>query len=147
MLEDRAPLYLSLVAVTLLAAAILTLQPYSAEWPGHGFSRPAERYVRAALAQDSVALVRLSVADGPVVWALGMARRHPASLAAWARHSQAWTGERHGDTTQVFVYSQASVCDDAPIEFRFVEERGGARVVAASLACRDSAPKRGALRP
>ena len=128
------------MAAALLATALLTLQPYSAEWPGKGFGRPAERYVRAALAQDSVALVRLSATDSPVVWALAAARRYPASLAAWAHHSRAWTGERRGDTTQVFLYSAADVCGDAPIQFRFVEAQGGAKVVAASSACLDSAP-------
>jgi hypothetical protein len=146
--DDRAPLYLSLVAGALLATAVLTLQPYSAESVGRGFGRPAERYVRAALAQDSVALVRLSATDSPVIWALAAARRSPASLAAWAHHTQAWIGERRGDTTQVFLYSAAAVCGDAPIQFRFVDARSGAKVVGASLNCLDSAPApRGGRRP
>ena len=139
--DDRAPLYLSLVAGALLATAVLTLQPYSAESVGRGFGRPAERYVRAALAQDSLALARLSAADSPVVWALAMARRHPGSLAAWAHQSRAFRGERHGDTTQVFLYSREAVCGDAPIQFRFVGAQGGARVLGASLTCLDSAPR------
>ena len=138
--DDKAPLYLSLVAAALLATALLTLQPYSAEWPGKGFGRPAERYVRAALAQDSVALVRLSVTDSPVIWALAAARRSPESLAAWAHHTQAWIGERRGDTTQVFLYGADARCGDAPIQFRFVHARSGAKVVGASSACLDSAP-------
>jgi hypothetical protein len=137
--DDKAPLQLTLVAAGLLAAAVLTLQPYSAEWPGNGYSGPAERYVRAALAQDSVALARLSATDSSVAWGLATARRHPASLAAWARHSQAFMGERHGDTTQVFVYSADGPCGDSPIHFRFVHARTGDRVVGASLACLDSA--------
>jgi hypothetical protein len=146
--DDRTPLYLSLVAGALLATAVLTLQPYSAESVGRGFGRPAERYVRAALAQDSVALVRLSATDSPVTWALEAARRSPASLAAWAHHTQAWIGERHGDTTQVFLYSAAEVCGDAPIQFRFIDARSGAKVVGASSACLDSTPStRGGPRP
>jgi hypothetical protein len=137
--DDKAPLYLWLVAAALLATALLTLQPYSAESVGKGFGKPAERYVRAALAQDSVALVRLSATDSPVIWALAAGRRAPASLAAWAHHTQAWTGERRGDTTQVFLYSRAALCDDAPIQFRFVHARSGAKVVGASSACLDSA--------
>jgi hypothetical protein len=145
--DDKAPLCLSVVAAAVLATALFTLQPYSAEWPGHGFGKPAERYVRAALAQDSVALVRLSATDSPVIWALAAARRYPSALAAWAHHSQAWIGERRGDTTQVFLYSAASVCDDAPIQFRFVDARSGARVVGASSACLDSAPSARGGRP
>jgi len=140
MTDDKTPLYLSLVALALLATALVTLQPYTAESSGKGFGRPAERYVRAALAQDSVALVRLSASDGPVRWALAAARRSPSSLTAWAHHTQAWTGERHGDTTQVFLYSAAAPCGDAPIQFRFVDARSRAKVVAASSACLDSAP-------
>jgi hypothetical protein len=140
MSDDKAPLYLWLVAAALLATAVMTLQPYSAESVGKGFGKPAERYVRAALAQDSVALARLSATDRPVIWALAAARRSPASLAAWAHHTQAWTGERRGDTTQVFLYSAADVCGDAPIQFRFVHARSGAKVVGASSACLDSAP-------
>ena len=147
MTDDKAPLYLSLVAAALLATALLTLQPYSAEWPGKGFARPAERYVRAALAQDSVALARLSASDSPVIWALAAARRSPASLAAWAHHTSAWTGERRGDTTQVFLYSAAHVCGEAPIQFRFVDARSGAKVVGASSACLDSAPSGRGGRP
>jgi hypothetical protein len=145
--DDKAPLYLWLVAAAVLATALLTLQPYSAESVGKGFGKPAERYVRAALAQDSVALVRLSATDSPVVWALAAARRSPASLAAWAHHTQAWTGERRGDTTQVFLYGAAALCGDAPIQFRFVGARSGAKVVGASSACLDSASSTRGARP
>jgi hypothetical protein len=138
--DDKAPFYLWLVAAAVLATAVMTLQPYSAESSGKGFGRPAERYIRAALAQDSVALARLSATDSPVLWALAVARRSPASLAAWARHTEALTGERRGDTTQVFLYSAAALCGDAPIQFQFVDARSGARVVGASSACLDSAP-------
>jgi hypothetical protein len=137
--DDRAPFYLWLVAAALLVTAVMTLQPYSAESVGKGFGKPAERYVRAALAQDSLALARLSATDSPVNWVLAAARRSPASLAAWAHHTQAWTGERRGDTTQVFLYSAADICGDAPIQFRFVHARSGAKVVGASSTCLDSA--------
>ena len=140
---DRIPLYLSLVAAILFATAVLTLQPYS---PDRGFAIPAERYVRAALAQDSTKLARLSVADGPVTWALDMARHHPSSLQGWAHHSTAFTGERHGDTTQVFLYSRDAICGDAPIQFQFVGLRNGARVAGAELRC-DSAPEQRRRRP
>ena len=144
MRTDRIPLYLSMAAATLLTAAVLTLQPYSAD---RGFAIPAERYVRAALAQDSMALANLSVADSPVAWALHMARRSPTSLEAWARHSEAFTGEHHGDTTQVFLYSRDAVCGDEPIQFEFVGLRDDARVAGVGLHC-DSAPeKRPTRRP
>ena len=138
MTDDKAPLYLWLIAAALLGTAVLTLQPYSAEPFGRGFGKPAERYVRAALAQDSVALVRLSVSDSPVIWALAAARRSPRSLAGWAHHTEAWTGEHHGDTTQIFLFGAGALCGDAPIQFRFVGARSGAKVVGASSGCLDS---------
>jgi hypothetical protein len=138
MTDDNAPLYLSLIAAALLGTALLTLQPYTAEPRGGGFGKPAERYVRAALAQDSVALVRLSVSDSPVTWALAAARRSPRSLAAWTHHTEALTGERRGDTTQVFLFSAGALCGDGPIQFRFVDARSGAKVVGASSDCLDS---------
>jgi hypothetical protein len=147
MTDDNAPLYLSLAAAALLGTALLTLQPYTAEPRGRGFGKPAERYVRAALAQDSAALVRLSATDSPVIWALTVARRSPAALAAWAHHTEALTGERRGDTTQVFLYGAAALCGDAPIQFRFVRARSGAKVVGASSACLDSAPNARGSRP
>ncbi len=147
-MTTRHHLYLWLVAAALLATALLTLQPYSAEPVGKGFGKPAERYVRAALAQDSVALARLSATDRPVTWALAMARRAPGSLAAWAHHTQAWTGERRGDTTQVFLYSRAALCDDAPIQFRFVGARqrrqGGRRELGLSRFGAERARRRAA---
>jgi hypothetical protein len=138
MTDDKAPLYLSLVAAALMTTALLTLQPYTADPWGRGFGKPAERYVRAALAQDSVALARLSVSDSPVIWALAAARRSPRSLAGWAHHTEAWTGERRGDTTQIFLFSAGSLCRDVPIQFRFVGARSGAKVVGASSDCLDS---------
>jgi hypothetical protein len=138
MTDDKAPLYLSLAAAALLGTALLTLQPYSADPWGRGLGKPAERFVRAALAQDSVALVRLSVSDSPVIWALAAARRSPRSLAGWAHHTEAWTGERRGDTTQIFLFSGGVLCGDAPIQFRFVGARSGAKVVGASSDCLDS---------
>ena len=131
MTDDKAPLYLWLVAAALLGTALLTLQPYSAEPGGKGFGKPAERYVRAALAQDSVALARLSVSDSPVIWALAVARRSPRSLAAWAHHTEALTGERRGDTTQVFLYSARRTlrrrADSVPVRRCAKRRQGGWR--------------------
>ncbi len=48
---------------------------------------------------------------------------------------QAWTGEQRGDTAQVFVYSDGTVCENAPIELQLVGSDGEARVVRASSSC------------
>ncbi len=135
MVNGKMPLYLTLLVTALLAAALLTFQPYSADWPGTGYTKPAQRYIRAAIRQDSVGLVRLSVSLSPVAWALDAARAYPDTLALWGRRVQAYTGERRGDTAEVFVYPPGDVCGDAPLVLRFVGSGSDARVVRASSAC------------
>jgi hypothetical protein len=135
MANGRIPLYLTLLVMVLLTAALLTFQPYSADWPGTDYTKPAQRYIRAAIRQDSVGLVRLSLSLSPVAWALDAARAHPDTLALWGRRVQAWTGERRGDTAEVFVYPMGDVCGEAPIVLRFVGSGSDARVLRASSAC------------
>jgi hypothetical protein len=137
MVNGKTPLYLTLLAAALFVTAVLTFQPYSADWPGTAYAKPARRYIRAALRQDSVGLVRLSASVGPVVWALDAARKHPDLLASWARHTRAWTGERRGDTAEVFLYPVREPCSQVPMVLRFVGSGGHARVLRASSACLD----------
>lgn len=138
MMNGRTPAYLIVGAVALLAVLVLSLQPYSADWPGRAFARPARHYIQAALRQDSSDLMRLSASTAPVAWALRAARGHADSLALWARNAQAWTGERRGDTTEVFLYPVGDGCSQSPIVFRFVGSGNAARVVGAHSHCLDS---------
>jgi len=139
MLNGKAPFYLTLLAMALLGAAVLWFQPYSAEWPGTGYARPAQRYLQAAIRQDSVGLARLSASTTPVAWALTAARTHRDSLVAWARDAQAWVGARQGDTAEVFVFNASGeVCAGTPITLRFVGSGDHARVLRASSACWDA---------
>lgn len=135
MLDGKQPLFLTILAAGAFITALVTFQPYSADWPGGAYTKPAQRYIRAALRQDSVRLARLSASATPVVWALGAARTHPQSLALWAERTSAWTGARSGDTTQVFLYPPGETCSKAPIVFRFVGSGTGARVLSASSSC------------
>jgi len=137
MVNGRTPLYVTLLAAALLAAVVLSFQPYSADWPGRVYTKPAQRYIRAAMHQDSAGLLRLSTSVSPVLWALEAARAHPDTLALWGRRVQAWIGERRGDTAAVFVYPAGEVCGEAPIVFRFVGSGSKARVFRASSACLD----------
>lgn len=137
-MNGKTPLYLTLLAAAFLGAALLLSQPYSADWPGRAFAKPAERYVRAALRQDSLALTRLSASAEPVTWALAAGRARPESLRLWAHGARAWTGERAGDTAEVFLYPYGEVCGEAPIVLRFVGAGSDARVLRASSACLDS---------
>jgi hypothetical protein len=134
-MNGRARLYLMLLAAGLLAAVLLTFQPYSADWPGTDYAGPARRYIRAAIRQDSTQLLSLSASVSPVRWALGAAREHPDTLALWGRVVGAWTGERWGDTVEVFVFPPGEECSDAPIVLRFVGAGNQARVARASSEC------------
>jgi hypothetical protein len=135
MVNGKTPLLLTLLAAGLFAAIVFIIQPYSAESAGRAYAKPARRYIQAALGQDSVKLVRLSASDVPVVWGLNAARRHRESLALWAGRTQAWTGARVGDTTEVMVYPAGEVCDESPIMFRFVGSGDDARVLSAGSSC------------
>jgi hypothetical protein len=135
MANGKMPLYLTLLVLAVLAAALLTFQPYSADWPGTGYTKPAQRFIRAAIRKDSVGLVRLSDSPSTVAWALGAARAHPDTLALWGRRVQAYTGERRGDTAEVFVYPPGDACGEAPIVLSFLGSGSDARVLRASSAC------------
>lgn len=136
MATDRRPLYATLIFLGILLTALFILQPYSADWPS-AYSEPARRYIRAAIRQDSAALTRLSTSNSPVRWALAAARRHPERLTIWKGRIEAWTGERRGDTTEVFVYPSGWACDQEPIVLRFVSSGAAPKVVEASSECLD----------
>jgi hypothetical protein len=139
MATDRRPIYGTLVFLGILLAALLTLQPYSADWPGSTYTGPARRYIRAAMRQDSATLMRLSTSESPVRWALAAARRHPDILTIWKGRIQAYTGERRGDTTEVFVYPYPPehTCEEEPIVLRFVSSGTAPKVLEASSRCLD----------
>ena len=136
MATDRRPLYATLIFLGILLTALFVLQPYSADWPS-AYSEPARRYIKAAIRQDSAALTRLSTSNSPVRWALAAARRHPERLTIWKGRIEAWTGERRGDTTEVFVYPSGWACDQEPIVLRFVSSGAAPKVVEASSECLD----------
>lgn len=135
MVNGKAPLYGTLALLGILGAALVLLQPYTADWPGSDYAESSRRYLRAASRQDSLALSRLSTSDRPVRWALAAARRHPDTLALWARRVDAWTGPRNGDTTEVFVYPRTHACGGEPIVLRFVGAGIGSKVLEASSTC------------
>jgi hypothetical protein len=134
-MNGRMPLYLTIFALGVLGAALLVFQPYSADWPDAAYAKPARQYIRAALHQDSVALVRLSASPAAVTWALDAARMHGDSLALWRRRIQTWTGQRVGDTAEIFVYPPGDDCGNAPLVFRFVGSGHSVRVLQASSTC------------
>jgi hypothetical protein len=138
MVNGRMPAYLTLVAVALCAAALWLLQPYSVRSPWEVYTKPAQRFLLAAMRRDSLALSRQSGSIAPVVWALAAARTHPESLSVWARDAEASMGTRRGDTADVLLSTATDVCSRHPIWLRFVGSGDEARVLRASSACFDS---------
>jgi hypothetical protein len=137
MVNGRTPFYLTALGLGLLGAAAVFLQPYSADWPGRGYARPARAFIRAALRQDSAALVRLSASPAAVSWALDAGRTHAGSLEHWSRRLQAFAGERRGDSIEVFVYPLGEECEEAPIVLQFLGSGDETRVLRASSSCWD----------
>ena len=135
MTNGKAPLWLAMLALGAVGAAIILFQPYSADWPGTAYADPSRRYIRAAIRQDSAGLARLSVSAAPVIWALDAARAHPDSLALWKRRIAAFVGDLRGDTAEVFVYPPGGACGESPLVLRFVGAGRGARVLAANSTC------------
>jgi hypothetical protein len=134
-MNGRTPFYLTLLAAAAAIAALYLVQPYSVGGGWRVYTRPAQRYLRAALHQDSLALVRQSASAGPVLWGLHAARAHPEALQMWARYGNAWTGWRRGDTALVLLQTASDVCGDEPIVLRFIGAGGSARVLQARSAC------------
>jgi hypothetical protein len=126
------PIVLTAIAAAIMAVAVFVFQPYSVRSPWSAYSPVARRYLRTALEQDSLGLVRQSDDAGSVTWALTMARRHSDSLAVWSRSAKAWGGTRHADTAEVFVATPQSTCS---LVFRFVGPARHARIQQASGRC------------
>jgi hypothetical protein len=125
-----------LVLVTLLAiAAVLWLQPYSVSSPYRSYTEPARRFLRAALAQDTLELQRQALSAQPVQWALDAAQGDPNALAVWARLSRPYSGRRQGDTTTVVFRTSTRVCYLRPVTMVFVQQAAGPRLAVASSSC------------
>ena len=135
MVNGKTPLYLTVVALLLCGAAVLVVQPYSADFPGTAYAQPARTYLRAAMRLDSLALSRVSASPAALNWALAVARRHPDSLAAWSGHTYTYIARRRADTAEVLVYPGQDPCSEVPIVLSFVGAGRQVKVVRARSAC------------
>jgi hypothetical protein len=134
-MNGKPPLFLTVAGAVLLVAALAVLQPYSVTSPWSVYTRPAQRFLQAALREDSVSLAHQSASSDPVVWALQVARKHRDSLAVWARSAEAWTGAKWGDTAEVLLQTPTDVCSKDPIWIRFAGMGDNAIVLRASSTC------------
>ena len=83
--NGRIPTGWLIFAALLAGATMFWLQPYSVVSPYRGYVEPARRFLRAALAQDTLELRRQAISPEPVRWALGAAQGDPDALAIWAQ--------------------------------------------------------------
>ena len=135
MVNEKTPLYLTLVAAALCVATVLLVQPYTADFPGTDYAKPARRYLRAAMRQDSGDLKGITASPAAVEWALQVSRTHPESLAAWEGRTYTYVTARWADTTEVLVYPAVEPCSEVPIVLRFIGSGSQARVLQAQSAC------------
>lgn len=134
-MNGKTPLFLTLAVLVLLVAALAFLQPYSVTPRWSVYTRPGQRFLQAALRQDSIALTDLSASADPVQWGLHAARRHRGALAVWARDAEAWSGGTWGDTAEVVFQTQSETCAEDPIWIRFAGSGDEAIVLRASSTC------------
>ncbi len=126
----------SLVLATLVAIMVVVwLQPYSVISPYRAYTAPARRFLRAALAHDSLELRKQAVSPEPVQWAFRAAQENPNALAVWARLLRPRGGTRHGDTTTVVFQTSTRDCYLRPVVMTFVRRAEGPRVLVASSSC------------
>ncbi len=134
-MNGKTPFFITLIAAGLMGAAVLVVQPYSADFPGTEYAKTARRYLRAAIRQDSVKLEGISASPAAVAWALNVARAHPDSLASWAGRTYTYVTARRADTADVLVYPATDPCSEVPIVLLFVGTGSHARVMHASSTC------------
>jgi hypothetical protein len=134
MKNGRARVARLVLAALVVMAAVLWLQPYSVFSPYRAYTEPARRFLRAALAQDSLELQRRAISPHAVQWALDAGRGDRTALAVWASLSRPSSGRRHGDTTTVVFQTSTRVCYLRPVAMTFVGT-ANPRVLMASSSC------------
>ena len=124
-----------ILATLVVIGAVVWLQPYSVFSPYRAYTEPARRFLRAALAQDSVELERRAASRQPVQWALHAGKGDRTALAVWARLLRPYSGRRRGDTTIVVFQTSTRVCYLRPVTMTFVRSTAEPRVLVASSSC------------
>jgi hypothetical protein len=141
-MNGRTPIILTVLVAGAFVAAMLLAQPYSwrggADSPWSAYAEPARRFLQTALRDDTARLTELAADAAPVTWALAAARRHPDSIAPWAREASVWSGYRRGDTVEVLLQTGSSACADHPVWMRFIGDTADLKVVEAGSECFES---------
>ena len=135
MSNGRVPVGSLVLAALLAIAALMWVQPYSVFSPYRPYSEPARRFLRAALARDTLALQSQAVSAQPVEWALAAADGDLSALAIWTRSLRPYSGRRHGDTTTVVFQTSTRVCYLRPVTLAFVGGNEAPRLALASSSC------------
>jgi hypothetical protein len=124
-----------ILAILVVIAAVVWLQPYSVFSPYRAYTDPARHFLRAALTQDSLELQRRAVSQQPVEWALDAGKGDRSALAVWAKLLRPYSGRRHGDTTTVVFQTSTRVCYLRPVTMTFVRTAAEPQVLVASSSC------------
>jgi hypothetical protein len=132
MTDTRISITLIVGALALVVSTVLTIQPYSVRSPWSAYDARRQRFLSAALRQDSAELRHLSVSSGSVDWALRTATEHPHDLWVWAHYSHASAAVVREDTTRVLFDTVTEVC---PLLMTFVGRQAQARVLEAKPRC------------
>lgn len=124
-----------ILAIVVVIGGVAWLQPYSVFSPYRAYTEPARRFLRAALAQDSVDLQRRAASRQPVQWALHAGQGDRSALAVWAQLLRPYSGRRHGDTTIVVFQTSTRICYLRPVTMTFVRTAAEPQVLVASSSC------------
>ena len=135
MKNGRARVGRLILAIVVVITAVVWLQPYSVFSPYRAYTESARRFLRAALAQDSVELQRRAASRQPIQWALDAGKGDRSALAVWAKLLRPYSGRRHGDTTTVVFQTSTRVCYLRPVTLTFVRTASEPRVLVASSSC------------
>jgi hypothetical protein len=135
MANGKTPLLLTVLAAIVIGTVVLLVQPYSADFPGTAYAKPARAFLRAAIRHDSSGLDHMSASPRAVDWALHVARVHPDTLAAWGGRTFTYVTSHRADTAEILVYPAQEPCSEVPIVMRLVGSGRQIRVVQASSNC------------
>jgi hypothetical protein len=126
--------------LVMLAAGLLgwrLLNLYSGFRDYDEYLPPTRTLLRAGLALDSAALVRLGSSLPVVQWALQTGRENPLLLQRLQSSLRVGHGSRHGeDALVLFTTSYSRGCADWPLTVFFAGPPGALRIQEVKVGCR-----------
>ena len=140
---DRDRLYAgAVVAFFLVFAGLAASQRYTVTDPWKTYSSAVQQFMTAGLRGDSAALRHRSARVQPVSWMLGVARRQPAMVNAWAHQLEVASGQRRGDTVIMLLWADnvEGCSHTSSISASLLNRTGSPRLLSISSPCVDRQP-------